>query len=79
MNTKLLRITLLAGLVSGPWAISYGPISSCSGALVKRADQRDCFWQEERSREAVLAVVPRLAQVIQFLDSGERGPNIGTE
>lgn len=61
-----------------------------SGVLVKRSDQRYCFWgkpqwlpsslwSHERSRQTVVAVASHLAQVIEFLDSGEQGPNISAE
>jgi hypothetical protein len=61
-----------------------------SGVLVKRSHQRYCFWgkpkwlptslwSHERSRRTVLAADSHLAQVIQFFDSAERGPNISAE
>jgi hypothetical protein len=61
-----------------------------SGVLVKRANQRYCFWGKpsllpsvlwplEGNRKAVLYVVQCLPQVVQFLDSGERGSNISAE
>ena len=61
-----------------------------SGALVKRPSQSYYFWgkpawlpvglwSREKSTKAVLDVVPRLAQVTDFLERGERGPNISLE
>jgi hypothetical protein len=61
-----------------------------SGALVKHPSQRYYFWGKpgwlpsvlwsfERATTGVLDVVPLLRQVIDFLDTGERGSNISRE
>lgn len=61
-----------------------------SGTLVRSARQRFGFWgkptlipsflwSQARSKQAVMDAVEGIAQVIHFLDSGVRGPNISNE
>ncbi len=61
-----------------------------SGNLVKNASQYYCFWGKpwwlpkkfwpaRSAKRVVEGVVPLLEQVVRFLETGERGPNISRQ